>query len=178
MTEKKRRLLTPPVKPIRWEWDLSRRGMPTPNHLPVAQPPALARRRYRSRHRILRNSWREHYLPIHPPASRRGWAFSAGRGCPAASLPALTMPTGGHLHVTLPGHRPFILLRLHDGRMLPVPMRLDTLMLDSEALTLHLTCRLNVKTALPIRVAEARFEINPDAPLLKMAPPEEEKKDG
>ncbi|CDH06210.1 conserved hypothetical protein [Xenorhabdus bovienii str. oregonense] len=85
------------------------------------------------------------------------------------------MTPGGTLHVTLPGHRPFMLLRMHEGALLPVPMRLDTLILDSEALTLHLTFRLNFKTSLPVRVAEARFEIDPDAPLLKFAPPEPEK---
>ncbi|MCP9266876.1 DUF2169 domain-containing protein [Xenorhabdus sp. XENO-1] len=82
------------------------------------------------------------------------------------------------LHVKLPGHHPFILLRMHNGIMLPIPMRLDTLIIDSEARTLHMTCRLNFKASLPIRVAEARFEINPDAPLLKLAPLEKEKKDG
>ncbi|CDG19896.1 conserved protein of unknown function [Xenorhabdus poinarii G6] len=128
--------------------------------------------------------WLEHRHPYLP----KDFDFGYWNGAPAdqqidwpdpdISLHLQGMTPGGHLHVTLPGHRPFILLRLHDGRMLPVPMRLDTLMLDSEALTLHLTCRLNVKTALPVRVAEARFEINPDAPLLKMAPRAEEKQDG
>jgi hypothetical protein len=78
----------------------------------------------------------------------------------------------------LPGHRPFILLRMHNGVLLPVPMRMDTLIIDSEAKTLHLTHRLNFRADLPVRAAEARFEINPEAPLLKLAPLEEEKKDG
>ncbi|KMJ44828.1 hypothetical protein AB204_12300 [Xenorhabdus khoisanae] len=84
----------------------------------------------------------------------------------------------GDLHVKLPGHRPFILLRMHNGMLLPVPMRTDTLIIDSEARTLHMTCRLSFKASLPVRVAEARFEINPEAPLLKLAPLEEEKKNG
>ncbi|MEQ1965455.1 DUF2169 domain-containing protein, partial [Xenorhabdus khoisanae] len=77
-----------------------------------------------------------------------------------------------------PGHRAFSLLRMHNGMMLPVPMRTDTLIIDSEERTLHMTCRLSFKASLPVRVAEARFEINPEAPLLKLAPLEEEKKDG
>ncbi|WP_237385469.1 DUF2169 family type VI secretion system accessory protein [Xenorhabdus sp. Sc-CR9] len=97
---------------------------------------------------------------------------------PDISLTLQGMTPSGHLHVTLPGHRPFILLRMEAGALLPVPMRLDTLILDSEAMTLHITCRLNFKTDLPVRVAEARFETDPDAPLLKLAPLEEEKKDG
>ncbi|MDC9593898.1 DUF2169 family type VI secretion system accessory protein [Xenorhabdus sp. IM139775] len=94
----------------------------------------------------------------------------------AITLSGLT--PDGDLHVTLPGHRPFILLRMQNGILLPVPMRMDTLIIDSEARTLHMTGRLSFKTSLPVRVAEARFEINPDAPLLKLTPLEEEKKDG
>ncbi|CDH30132.1 hypothetical protein XBJ2_550003 [Xenorhabdus bovienii str. Jollieti] len=41
-----------------------------------------------------------------------------------------------------------------------------------------MTCRLSFKASLPVRVAETRFEINPDAPLLNLAPLEEEKTDG
>ncbi|MDE9430167.1 DUF2169 family type VI secretion system accessory protein [Xenorhabdus bovienii] len=91
----------------------------------------------------------------------------------ALSLQGMTL--SGNLLVTLPGHRPFILLRMEDGALLPIPMRLDTLILDSEALTVHITCRLNFKTSLPVRVAEARFEIDPDAPLLKLTSPEPQK---
>ncbi|CBJ80440.1 conserved hypothetical protein [Xenorhabdus bovienii SS-2004] len=94
----------------------------------------------------------------------------------AITLSGLT--PDGELHVNLPGHRPFILLRMHNGILLPVPMRMDTLIINSEARTLHMTCRLSFKASLPVRVAETRFEINPDAPLLNLAPLEEEKTDG
>ncbi|CDG19397.1 DUF2169 family type VI secretion system accessory protein [Xenorhabdus doucetiae] len=130
------------------------------------------------------DDWLSHRHPYLP----KDFDFRYWNGAPAdqqidwpgtdITLTLNGLTPGGHLHVTLPGHRPFILLRMQNGALLPVPMRLDTLILDSEALTLHLTCRLNVKADLPVRVAEARFEIDPDAPLLKRAPREEEKKDG
>ncbi|PHM25801.1 DUF2169 family type VI secretion system accessory protein [Xenorhabdus budapestensis] len=127
------------------------------------------------------DDWLAHRHPYLP----KDFDFRYWNGAPAdqqidwpdtdISLSLQSMTPGGNLHVTLPGHRPFILLRMHEGGLLPVPMRLDTLILDSDALTLHITCRLNFKTSLPVRVAEARFEIDPDAPLLKLAPPEPEK---
>ncbi|MBC8947359.1 DUF2169 family type VI secretion system accessory protein [Xenorhabdus indica] len=128
--------------------------------------------------------WLEHRHPYLP----KDFDFGYWNGAPAdqqidwpdtdiaLTLSGLTLHSD--LHVKLPGHRPFILLRMHNGMLLPVPMRLDTLIIDSEARTLHITCRLSFKASLPVRVAEARFEINPDAPLLKLAPLEEEKKDG
>ncbi|MDC9606620.1 DUF2169 family type VI secretion system accessory protein [Xenorhabdus griffiniae] len=130
------------------------------------------------------NNWLEHRHPYLP----KDFDFGYWNGSPtdqqiewpatdiAITLNGLT--PGGKLHVCLPGHRPFILLRMHNGVLLPVPMRIDTLIIDSNAKTLHLTCRLNFRADQPVRVAEARFEINPDAPLLKLAPLEEEKKDG
>ncbi len=128
--------------------------------------------------------WLEHRHPYLP----KDFDFGYWNGAPAdqqidwpetdIALTLSGLTPHSDLHVKLPGHRPFILLRMHNGMLLPVPMRLDTLIIDSEARTLHITCRLSFKASLPVRVAEARFEINPDAPLLKLAPLEEEKKDG
>ncbi|PHM22097.1 DUF2169 family type VI secretion system accessory protein [Xenorhabdus ehlersii] len=128
--------------------------------------------------------WLAHRHPYLP----KDFDFGYWNGAPAdqqidwpdtdISLSLQGMTPGGNLHVTLPGHRPFILLRMHEGALLPVPMRMDTLIIDSEAKTLHITCRLNFNADMPVRVAEARFEINPDAPLLKLAPPEGEKTNG
>ncbi|MDC9607332.1 DUF2169 family type VI secretion system accessory protein [Xenorhabdus griffiniae] len=128
--------------------------------------------------------WLEHRHPYLP----KDFDFGYWNGAPAdqqiawpATDIAITLnglTPDGKLYVCLPGHRPFILLRMHNGVLLPVPMRTDTLIIDSDAKTLHLTCRLNFRADLPVRVAEARFEISPDAPLLKLAPRDEEKKDG
>ncbi|WP_416777121.1 DUF2169 family type VI secretion system accessory protein [Xenorhabdus budapestensis] len=128
--------------------------------------------------------WLEHRHPYLP----KDFDFGYWNGAPAdqqidwpktdISITLSGLTPNGNLHISLPGHRPFILLRMHNGMLLPVPMRSDTFIIDSEARTLHMTCRLSFKASLPIRVAEARFEINPDAPLLKLAPLEEEKTDG
>jgi hypothetical protein len=81
--------------------------------------------------------------------------------------PALT--PDGTLCVELPGHRPFVLLRLRNGAMLPLPMLTDTLRIDTEAMTLALTHRISLPNHLDIRMLEARFETDPNAPLIKRA---------
>ncbi|MEN5203150.1 DUF2169 domain-containing protein [Stenotrophomonas sp. TWI700] len=85
----------------------------------------------------------------------------------------LTDPTftpDGQLRVELPGHRPFVLLRLINGALLPLPMLTDTLRIDTDAMTLMLTHRISLPNSLDIRVLEARFETDPTAPLLKPTP--------
>ena len=67
----------------------------------------------------------------------------------------------------MPGHRPFVLLRLNNGALLPLPLLTDTLRIDTDAMTLVLTHRISLPDGLDIRVLEARFEIDPTAPLLK-----------
>lgn len=79
----------------------------------------------------------------------------------------------GYLQTTLPEHRPFVLLRMQDGMFIPIKLNLDTLVIDAEKQQLALTYRLAFEVSLPIRVCEARFEINPDAPLVRFAQPQE-----
>lgn len=79
--------------------------------------------------------------------------------------------TGGYVRVVMPGHRPFLLMRMDSGVMLPLPMITDTVILDTEAMTLTLTHRTWIPAGTPaIRVLEARFETDPAAPLLRRAP--------
>ena len=85
--------------------------------------------------------------------------------------PGLT-PTG-QLRVDLPGHRAFVLMRLRSGVMLPLPMAVDTLDVDAEALTVGLTFRTWVPAGTPVRVLEARFETDSAAPLIKTRQQEE-----
>jgi len=77
------------------------------------------------------------------------------------------LSSNGRICVELPGHRPFILLRLRNGVMLPLPFLTDTLLIDTDAMTLSLTHRVSLPKALDLRVLEARFEVDPNAPLLK-----------
>ena len=81
-----------------------------------------------------------------------------------------TLTPDGQLHVELPGHRPFVLLRLVNGALLPLPMLTDTLRIDTEAMTLVLTHRISLPNSLDIRVLETRLETDPTAPLLKRTP--------
>ncbi|MCC8367464.1 DUF2169 domain-containing protein [Xenorhabdus sp. PB61.4] len=90
------------------------------------------------------------------------------------SLQLTNLTPDGSLQTQLPGHRPFILFRMDDGALFPVLMNLDTLIIDTDAMTLELTFRLHFSIDLPIRVAEARFEINPKAPLIKFASEQEQ----
>lgn len=95
----------------------------------------------------------------------------------AADAPGVqTDQDGNHvLRCALPRHRAFVLTRWHDGLLLPLPMRIDTLIADLDAHRIDLVWRLVLPESLPIRVAEARYEMNPDAPLVRMAhPPAEE----
>jgi len=75
----------------------------------------------------------------------------------------------GQSCVELPGHRPFLLARLHSGAMVPLPLLTDTLLIDTDAMTLSLTHRISLPSADPIRTLEARFEVDPNAPLIKRA---------
>lgn len=85
------------------------------------------------------------------------------------SLTLKNLTPKGELRTTLPGHRPFVLLRMENGLFAPLHLNLDTLMIDSEKLKLSLTYRLIFKASLPIRVCETRFEIDPDAPLVRFS---------
>ncbi|WMD22110.1 DUF2169 domain-containing protein [Achromobacter seleniivolatilans] len=72
----------------------------------------------------------------------------------------------GWFDIRLPGHRPFVLLRLTNGVLLPLPMLTDTVRVDTDAMVLSLTHRISLPASLDIRVLEVRFEVNPDAVLL------------
>jgi hypothetical protein len=75
--------------------------------------------------------------------------------------------TNGYVCVELPGHRPFVLMRLETGAMAPISLQTDTLVIDTQAMTISLTHRMRLPDSMPIRVLEARFEIDPNAPLIK-----------
>lgn len=85
------------------------------------------------------------------------------------NLTAPDITPGGQLQVDLPGHRPFLLLRLNNGVMLPLPLLTDTLRIDTDAMTLALTHRISLPNTLDIRALEVRFETDPDVPLIRMA---------
>ncbi|MEZ4298796.1 MAG: DUF2169 domain-containing protein [Polyangiaceae bacterium] len=75
---------------------------------------------------------------------------------------------GGYLAVQLPRHRPFVLVRLRSGAILPLPMLTDTVDIDTASLQIHLVHRISIPSKLDVRVLEARMEVNPEAPLVTL----------
>jgi len=80
--------------------------------------------------------------------------------------------TNGYVSVALPGHRPFVLMRFDNGYMLPFRMVLDTVVIDTERMVIACTYRIRIPSDAPVRVVEARYEVDANAPLV--APPSEE----
>lgn len=81
---------------------------------------------------------------------------------------------GGPMAVRLPRHRAMVLMRLNDGLVLPNPMHIDLIEMDNSqvegAPTIRLVFRAAVLKSADVRVLEARFEVDPEAPLLKLQP--------
>lgn len=76
---------------------------------------------------------------------------------------------GGVAIVELPGHRPFVLVRMNNGVMLPLPMVTDTVHIDTELHRVALVHRVSLPVSVPVRVLEVRFETNPSRPLVRLA---------
>jgi hypothetical protein len=85
-------------------------------------------------------------------------------------VPPQHADAGGRAFVDLPGHRPFLLLRLSCGTPLPMRPVADTVVIDTDAMTLSLTYRLCIPASAvaSVRVAEARFELDPAGALVKL----------
>lgn len=76
----------------------------------------------------------------------------------------------GRVVFELPRYRAFVLARFDNGVMHPIPLRVDTLIVDTEAMTVAQVWRVSLPAALPLRVLEARLEADPTAPLLRVKP--------
>lgn len=73
----------------------------------------------------------------------------------------------GCVSFALPPHRSFVMASL-GGLPTPVPASLDTVHVDLEAMTVACVWRVLLPRALRIATMEGRFEVDPDAPLLKL----------
>jgi hypothetical protein len=73
----------------------------------------------------------------------------------------------GYVQIQLPGHRAFVMTRLQDDTPIPLAANIDTLLLDTEKQQLEVVWRCRTKQSSSIKKLEARFENNPQAPLLK-----------
>jgi hypothetical protein len=77
--------------------------------------------------------------------------------------------SSGYVSVRLPGHRALTALRFAGGAIVPLAMNLDTVFIDAEQMQVSLTWRGVFPQKPDVRVCEARFEIDPTAPLLTFA---------
>lgn len=77
----------------------------------------------------------------------------------------------GYVELRLPGHRAFVMARLNNKSPLPLPAQIDTLILDTDTLELQVVWRCRLIKSPVFATLEARFEIDPTAPLLKWKMP-------
>lgn len=73
----------------------------------------------------------------------------------------------GYVSFELPPHRAFAMAWMQ-GLPVPVPASIDTLTVDAEAMTVTCVWRTLFSRALGVTDIEARFEMDPNAPLLKL----------
>lgn len=73
----------------------------------------------------------------------------------------------GYVELRLPGHRAFVMARLKNKSPLPLPAQIDTLILDTDKRELQVVWRCRLIQSPVFAQLEARFEIDPHAPLLK-----------
>jgi hypothetical protein len=122
--------------------------------------------------------WLEERHPFLP----KDFDFGYWNGAPAdqqIAFPDLTegyelltdnlVPGGGSMRVALPRHRALALADL-GGAHLPFPMQIDTMLLDTEAMTLTLVWRTALLKLAEPDTVEARFIVDPEAPWVKYAP--------
>lgn len=76
----------------------------------------------------------------------------------------------GHAVIPMPGHRAAVLMHLSSGLLMQAECIIDTVHVDTEAMTVALVWRASVSGDLGIDLAEARFETDPDKPLITFAP--------
>ncbi|WP_322091687.1 DUF2169 family type VI secretion system accessory protein [Paraburkholderia bannensis] len=85
-----------------------------------------------------------------------------------ANLASPDQTQAGFLRTRLPGHRALVALRFLSGAVVPVEMKLDTLLIDTEEMRISVTWRAVFPLEPAVRVCEARLEVNRHAPLLRM----------
>lgn len=76
----------------------------------------------------------------------------------------------GHAAIRLPGHRAGVLWRTASGLVLSGPMVIDTVLVDTDTLTLALTWRTHLAGLMQAERAELVFQTRPEAPLFSIAP--------
>jgi hypothetical protein len=120
------------------------------------------------------DAWLQNRWPNLPP----DFAFDYWNGAhpdlqipypkPATFIGLYGLTPDGMLEMCLPGHRGYVLARFEEGAMLPLPTHIDTLIVDMQTMQVHVVYRAVVPLNARVRVLEARFELDPKAPLVKL----------
>lgn len=79
---------------------------------------------------------------------------------PGATVTLSGLRPDGDITFALPNNQALILLRMQTGEMVPQLMWTDTLLIDTEALTVEQTCRYVLPVKSSVRVMEARYHIS------------------
>lgn len=74
----------------------------------------------------------------------------------------------GFLRARLPQHRALVALRFAGGAIAPLAMNVDTVLIDTDDMRVLVTWRAVFPLQPAVRICEARFEVDPRAPLLRM----------
>ena len=109
-----------------------------------------------------------HYWNGAPADQQIAWP-EPGPAFELANLAPPEQARAGFLRARLPGHRAFVALRLASGAIIPLAMKLDTLLIDTETMRVSATWRAVFPLEPAVRVCEARFEVDLHAPLLRMS---------
>jgi hypothetical protein len=67
------------------------------------------------------------------------------------------LSAGGYLRLELPGDHPYVLVRFEEGAIIPAPLHLDTLLIDTDRMQVNIVHRLLIAVQPKIRVLEARL---------------------
>ncbi|HEP6428615.1 DUF2169 family type VI secretion system accessory protein [Burkholderia cenocepacia] len=127
-------------------------------------------------------TWHKTRWPYHPvdhdfhywngaPADQQIEWPAPGLAFELANLAPPEHTRAGFLRARLPGHRALVALRFKSGEIVPLEMKLDTLLIDTEEMRVSATWRAVFPLQPVVRVCEARFELDRHAPLLRMAVP-------
>lgn len=74
-------------------------------------------------------------------------------------------PRGGVQAIQMPKHRALVLIKI-EGFSIPIPMQVDTIIYDTDTLTLKLVWRMAILKDIGTDIMEARFITDPTAPWL------------
>lgn len=127
---------------------------------------AIQARIWKSR-QVKAGTYDQEWLNNRHPRSPTDFDFSYWNAAPADQQIAYPPPglrfelkglhPKGDISIRLPPHRAGIVLRMQDGALIPQLMHTDTVILDTEKLTVSMTWRFVIRANIPLRVMEARY---------------------